>query len=247
MIEVTVGVVIAAAVAAFLIGFTKAGTGGGLGPVITAVMVLVLPVEVALGIQLPMLIAGDVFSVGAYWGQWERRHVVRLGAGAVIGVLAGTFVLTSVDAATIQRLIAVLALSFVAFRLVQPRVASWEALRAGPVLGLVAGAAGAASSTVAHFGAPPVAIYLLSAKVSPSVYTATHILLFAAINLLKVPAYLAAGMFNLDLQLRLAPALVMLPVGVAVGRLLVSRIAPRTFDRVILTILTATGLYLLFR
>jgi uncharacterized protein len=245
-IEISPQVIAAVSVAAFLIGLTKAGLGGGLGPVITAVMILTMPVEVALGILLPMLIVGDIFSIGAHWKKWDRRHVVILGAGAVVGVALGTLILTSVEPTTIQRIVGVVSLSFVAYRLIQPRLESMAAVRATIPLGVIAGAAGGAASTVAHAGAPPVAIYLLIAKVSPVVYAATHVLLFAGINLLKVPAYLAAGLFDLELQLALAPTLIFLPLGVVAGRWLVHHVTPLVFDRIILGVLTATGIYLLF-
>lgn len=245
VVELTPAVVAAVAAAAFLIGFTKAGLGGGLGPAITALMVLTLPVEVALGLQLPMLIVGDAFSIGAFWKRWEWSHFIRLVAGAVPGVLAGTFLLASIDARTIQRLIGVVSLTFVAHRLAQPHLARLSGIRATGPLGAAAGAVGGVASTVAHAGAPPVSAYLLIAGVTPVQYAAIHILLFASINLMKVPGYVIAGFSHPGLQLRLAPTLLLLPLGVAAGRWMVTRIRQEVFDRLILGILTLTGLYLL--
>lgn len=245
MLELTPATVAVVATAAFLIGLTKAGLGGGLGPAITALMVLALPVEVALGVQLPMLIVADVFAVGAFWRRWAGGHVLRLIAGAIPGVVAGSYLLAAVDAVTIQRLIGVVSLTFVGYRLVQPRLTRIAALHPGPALGLGAGALGGVASTVAHAGAPPVSAYLLLARVTPVEYTATHILVFALINLLKVPGYLAAGFAYPDLSWRLSPTLVLLPVGVAVGRWLVSRVSAEVFDRIILGVLTVIGLHLL--
>lgn len=233
------------AVAAFLIGLTKAGLGGGLGPIITASMVLVLPVEVALGVQLPMLLIGDVFSVAAFWKRWSLRHARRLLLGAVPGVLLGTYLLASIDATLIQRLIGVVALSFVIYRFAQRRLQRIAGLEATTGLGIIAGAGGAVASTVAHAGAPPVSAYLLAARLSPVTYTATHILVFAVINVMKVPGYLLAGFTDIDLQIRLLPTLLFLPLGVLTGRWILARVSPLVFDRIILTILTVTGLFLL--
>lgn len=245
-IEVTPAVVATVTGAAFLIGFTKAGLGGGLGPAITALMVLTLPVEVALGLQLPMLIVGDAFSLAAFWKKWNWSHFRRLALGAVPGILAGTYLLASVDASTIQRLIGVVSLTFVAYRLLQSRLEQMVRIPATVPLGAAAGALGGVASTVAHAGGPPVAAYLLIARATPVEYAATHILLFAAINLLKVPGYVLTGFSHPGLALRLAPALLALPVGVAVGRSMIRRIRQEVFDRLILSILTLTGTYLIF-
>ena len=44
----------------------------------------------------------------------------------------------------------------------------------------------------------------------------------------------------------IAPTLIFLPLGVVAGRWLVHHVTPLVFDRIILGILTATGIYLLF-
>ena len=243
--ELTPLTVVAVSAAAFLIGFTKAGMGGGIGPITTAIMVLALPVDVALGLQLPMLIVGDAFAIGAHWRRWEWTHLRRLALGALPGVFVGTFILASVDATTIQRLIGVVSLMFVTYRIVQPRLARLAGVEASLALGVAAGGLGGVASAVAHAGSPPVSAYLLLARVTPVQYAAVHILLFASLNLLKIPGYVLAGFAHPELQLRLAPTLAFIPLGVVAGRWMVRRIPQVVFDRLILTVLTVTGFYLL--
>lgn len=244
-VDLTPAVIAAVGAAAFLIGFTKAGLGGGLGPAITAIMVLALPVEIALAIQLPMLIVGDTFTVAAYWRRWEPTHLRRLAMGAIPGVIVGTYLLASVDPGTIQRFIGVISLAFVAYRIAEPRFTRMRTVAPTTALGATAGAVGAVASTVAHAGAPPVSAYLLNARVTPVEYTGTHVLLFAGINLLKVPGYVVAGFSYPMLQLQLAPTLVLLPLGVLVGRWMVARISTVVFNRLVLGVLTVTGVYLI--
>ena len=98
---------------------------------------------------------------------------------------------------------------------------------------------------MAHSGGPPVAVYLLLQRVSPVPFVATSTFAFAIVNVVKVPAYLAAGLFDLELQLQLAWALGLVPVGVLVGRLLVGRIDKRLFHRVSVFLLACSGTYLL--
>lgn len=52
-----------AAIAVLFIGLSKAGFGGGLSRLTTLQCVLAFPPRVAIGILLPLLCAGDVFSL----------------------------------------------------------------------------------------------------------------------------------------------------------------------------------------
>jgi uncharacterized membrane protein YfcA len=57
--------------------------------------------------------------------------------------------------------------------------------------------------------------------------------------LLKVPGYLAAGLFDWDLLWRLAPTALLIPLGTAVGRWAVHRVQQQTFDLIVLALLVA--------
>ena len=57
------------------IGLSKAGFGGGLGMLTTPVCVLAFGPQNAIGILLPLLCAGDAFSLYHYWDRWERKHL----------------------------------------------------------------------------------------------------------------------------------------------------------------------------
>src|SRR5512144_829522 len=84
------------ALAGFLIGLSKGGLGGGLGALITPLLSLVMPnVALAVGTLVPGLSAGDVFAVRSYWGEWDLGLTRRPLLGAVLGVLAGTFLLVN--------------------------------------------------------------------------------------------------------------------------------------------------------
>jgi uncharacterized membrane protein YfcA len=113
--------------------------------------------------------------------------------------------------------------------------------------GVAAGSASGIASTVAHVGGPPIAIYLLVTRTPIRSYVATSVVYFAVINLLKVPGYVAAGLVDVDLLLRLAPTALLVPPGIALGRWAVERISQRTFDRLVLVSLLAGAALLLVR
>jgi uncharacterized membrane protein YfcA len=88
MFDVTTTVL--AAIGVLFIGFSKAGFGGGLGMLTTPICVLAFSASgkgpvFAIGILLPLLCAGDAFSIYHYWGKWERKNLKYLLPGVVAG------------------------------------------------------------------------------------------------------------------------------------------------------------------
>ena len=55
-----------AGIGSFFIGLSKAGFGGGLGLLVTPICVVAFGPK-AIGILLPLLCMGDLFSMWAYW------------------------------------------------------------------------------------------------------------------------------------------------------------------------------------
>ena len=230
--------------AAFTIGFAKAGIAGVLGPLVTVLMLLALPAEQAIAVQLPMLMVGDTFTVGAMWRQWNLREALVLIPGAVLGVAVGTYILSVTPSDTLRRILALIILGFVAYAVWQFRRPD-ASYRPRPWHGWAAGGTTGVTSTLAHVGGPVVAMYLLPQRMTPLMYTATSALVFFFVNWIKVPGYVAAGLFDWDLQVDLAPTLVLIPVGVLIGRLLVTRINRELFERIVLILLGAGAVFLL--
>lgn len=242
---VTPSVIIVVAGAAFLIGLAKGGFSG-IGPLVTVLVANAMPISVAIGALLPLLMIGDIFAVAVHRGKWDRRHLVRLMPGLVLGVIVGSFFLQSISETMFKVALAGATLLFVVFRVVEKRLLShlwtpkaWHGWLAGVTAGV--------GSTVAHVGGPPVSMYLLSERVKPQSYAATSAALFFVVNWLKVPAYIRADLIDLDLLWSIAPTALLIPPGIWVGRWIVVRIDQALFDRLLLVSLTAGALLLVFR
>ncbi|MCB0226696.1 MAG: sulfite exporter TauE/SafE family protein, partial [Anaerolineae bacterium] len=102
------------------------------------------------------------------------------------------------------------------------------------------------TSTLAHTGGPPIAIYLLMQNISPRVFVATSALFFAILNWLKVPSYYYLGLFDFNLLWQVAWLLPLLPLSVWIGKLLATKVNKVLFDRIIIGLLALTALFLLF-
>lgn len=244
-VEVTPAVLAAVAAASLLIGLAKGGLSG-LGPLLTVLVATVMPARVAVGLLLPMLMVGDIASVVAHRGHWNLPILRRLLPGAVIGVVAASLFLQSVSERGLQIMLAGFTLAFVAYRLAEPVVARRRAVASpGPKWATAAGIATGITSTVAHVGGPPVAVYLLAERVEPRPFVATNAALFFLVNWMKVPGYVHAGLFDVDLIWQLAPLALLIAPGILAGRWFVRVVRPEVFDRFILISLVAGALLLL--
>jgi uncharacterized membrane protein YfcA len=233
----------AVALAAFLIGFNKAGVAGTLGPFVTVLLVLTMPAGDAVGLLLPILIVADWFTLAAHWGHWDSAIYLKLLLASLIGIAAGSLVISAVSETVLRRIIALAMLAFALFYVtsrsirLDPSKSNRYAWPAGAASGLV--------STLAHLGGPPIFVYLMTTNLNPRRFVATSAVLFATINLLKVPGYFLAGLFDGELILSTIWAWAMIPIGVLAGRALVGKINRDRFERVTVLLLTAGAVLLL--
>jgi len=151
----------------FLIGLSKGGLGGAAGAAATPLMALVLPVEQVLGLMLPLLMMADVFAVASHWGRWDKRLLLLLAPASLIGITAGTALLTAISPEALRKGLAVIVILFVLYRLFEKRIQSLLTYHSRPWHGLLTGSVAGFTSTLAHTGGPPVSIYLLMQDVPP--------------------------------------------------------------------------------
>jgi uncharacterized protein len=228
-----------------LIGLSKGGFGGIAGSLATPLMALVMPANEVIGLLLPVLIIADIFAVTSHWQRWDRKLVLLLLPGALVGVVLGTFFITHVAPLVLRQALGVIAILFSVYRLFEQAILGLVKYRAYRWHGVAAGAVAGFSSTLAHTGGPPITIYLLMQEVTPQVFIATSALFFFALNWLKVPFYFYAGQFDFNLIGRIVWLLPLLPLSVWAGKWGATKINKIIFDRVILFFLALSGVLLL--
>lgn len=222
----------AAAVPAVLIaGVSKGGFGGGLGVIAVPLMALFIPPVQAAAIMLPILILMDFLGLWAYRDGWDRSALALIVPAACIGIAVGTFTFELLDAASIRLIIGVIAIWFSGHYFArkiwggtQPEPSS-ASLAKGGFWGAVAGF----TSFVAHAGGPPINVYLLPLRLDKTVYQATTVVFFTAVNLVKLPPYAWLGQLsaeNLTSSLILAP---LAPIGLFLGVWLHKRVSDAFF------------------
>lgn len=233
------------AIVACLIGLSKGGMGAVLVVLTTPLLSQAFPVKSAISMTLPLLIIADVFALYAFWNKWDMAYVRAMLPAAVVGVVIGSVLLAVLPDLALRRIMGLFTLTFVIYRIAQPRLARlayvsrpWHAPLAGGVSGL--------GSAMANTGAPPYTAYMMLQKVDPVAFAGTATLFFAIINALKMPGLVVSGIFDWQLFLATLWVVPLIPLLILAGRYMVMRINHRAFDRLMLALLAMASFILLF-
>ena len=214
-----------------LTGLAKGGFLGGAGGMSVPLMSLAISPVQAAAIMLPILIVMDCIGVWAYRRDWSAENLKILLPAAVIGVGVGWATAAFVTEAHVRLLVGTIGLLFTLdhwFALRPKAVAPGPDWRKGTFWGVLAGF----TSFVSHSGGPPYAVYMLPQRLRNMVYAGTWIMLFTAVNLVKVPAYMMLGQFTPE-NLNTAAVLVPLaPLAILAGIWLTRRVRQEPFYRI---------------
>ena len=230
----------------FMVGMAKGGGWASLAALAVPFVGLVLPIDDVIGMMLPVLMLADILAIGVHWRKWNKRLIVLLIPASIVGVTFGTLFLTNAPVRLIRIVIGVIILLFAFYRLFEKSIFKKLTYTPRNWHGLLAGTVGGFTSSVAHTGGPPIAIYLLLQNLQPRVFAATLAFFFFILNYIKVPFYYFADVFNFDLLRQFLWLLPAVPLGVLVGKWLVVRVSKELFDYIILALLVVTALLLIF-
>jgi uncharacterized membrane protein YfcA len=238
--------ILLAIVAVLFIGLSKAGFGGGLGMLTTPLCAVAFGAKDAIGILLPLLCAGDAFSLYYYWGKWERRNLGFLLPGVVLGVLIGVHFIGRFSPRQLNIAIGVLAVTFVLFQLGKDAIFRAEGKFApGHKVGIPCGIAAGITSSFAHGAAPVVAMFLMPQQLPKELFVGTTVLIFTWINWIKMPFFVAGGIIDGHTLARSLWYFPLVPLGVWCGVWLNRRVSQAIFVKLIYLFTFLTGLELI--
>ena len=231
-------------VALALGGILKGATGAGAPIIAVPVMAMLYDVPFAIVIlTVPNLLSNA-------WQAWTHRmdampwnFTLRFAAGGVAGAAIGTVMLAYLPPETLEVLVALAVIAYIAFRIARPdwalpfTMAYRVVLPVGTLAGVMQGAAGVSA---------PVSITFLNAlRPERRAFVGTISVFFASMAVVQLPLL---GWFGFLSWERLAwsgaallPILSFMPLGAALSRTLSREI----FDRVILILLAAVAVRLL--
>lgn len=227
--------------AVLLVGLAKGGFSG-MGALGMPLLALAIDPVRAAGILLPILIAQDVIGVAAFRKTWDGRILAIMLPSAIVGVVLGWWFAASVSSRAVLVAVGAISVVFGLYRLWAEsggRIAAPSNARAW--LGALFGIATGFTSQVAHAGGPPFQMWVMPRRLPRDVLIGTTAIFFAALNWIKVPAYVALGQFTRENALTTLSLLPFALIGSVAGVILVRRIAMERFYTIVYALMIVAG------
>lgn len=232
-----------AAVPAVLITGMSKGGFGGIALIAVPLMALVISPVQAAGIMLPILLVMDAQSVWEHRGNYDKRNLMILLPGALLGILIGGLTAQFINDDLIRLIVGTIAIVFTIHFFLKGQFSKAVSNPNAP-LGVILGASSGFTSFLAHAGAPTFQLYMLPQKLDRRLYQGTAVIFFAVVNFVKLVPYFFLGMLaagNLMTSLVLIPLAV---VGVKLGVWANHRVSNDLFYRIIYSAIFLVGLML---
>lgn len=226
-------------------GVLKGATGAGAPLLAVPALALLFDVQFAIVV---MIIPNILTNC---WQGWKfREHlpaasfVMPLVIGSVVGVLAGTYLLSTVPLSVLPVFLAVAVFGYVALRLARPnwvldmQIATRVAFPMGIAAGVLQGASGISA---------PVSITFLNAiRLPRPVFVATISVFFAVFSVFQLGALWFSGVADSQGLLISLFALLPIALGMSIGARIAAKVDPSIFDKMILALLSLIAARLLF-
>lgn len=234
----------AAVPAMILLGLAKGGFAS-MGMLAVPILALVISPVQAAGITLPILIFSDIIAVVAYWGVFDKRTVLIMLPGAVVGIFVGWLTAAWVTEHEIRLIVGLISVAFALnywFRHRLRQQAHGQDVVKGTFWAIVTGF----TSFVSHAGGPPFQLYTVPLRLDPRIFAGTTTIVFAIINAIKTVPYFFLGQFD---TANLTASAVLLPISIPatfVGVWLVKKIELEAFYKIVYLLIFAVGIYLVW-
>ena len=219
-------------------------TGFGSGLLMVPLLLLFLDMKLVVPTAVSLAVLGGILLISTFQTRkWVRKDVLlTMIAGAIIGVVLGTYVLASYKSSLLKKLFG-LFISGYALRMLfwdKPVVRELK-----NYVGLIAGFLGGCLGGMFGTGGPPVIIYLNRKIKDKRTFRATLILYFLVANTWQFVTFCCVRLINwevLKFVLYLLPAFI---VGNLVGSVLHVKINQVLFNRIVALVLLITGVSLI--
>lgn len=229
--------------ASLIVGASKGGLASA-GALAVPILSIWMDPLMAAGVLLPIFIISDVVGVWLYRREFSAKNVLLLIPAGLVGVILASFLAPYVSRATAELATGLVGL-FYCGQAVQKKLRGRDVVVPfQPVRGAFWGALTGVTSFISHTGAPPFQSFVLPQKLPKMQYAGTNTLVFAAINLFKLPAYASVGMMSGVHLPSLFWMAAVASVGAVLGRRLAQWLPEAVYMLVIQALLLVVSVYL---
>jgi len=229
-----------------LLGLSKGGFVG-VGVLSMPMIAQIVPPIQAAAIVLPILIVQDAVGVWAFRRTWDGHVLAVMLPGAVIGIVGGYLFAAHLPEQWVLGALGVISIVFSVQRLWIERGGRVVAAQRLPDwVGFTCGVGAGVTSQIAHAGGPPFQIWVLPMRLQRDILVGTTAIFFAAVNWIKVPAYVALGQFTATNAILTASMLPVAILSTFAGVKLVRSVSPDRFYTMIYLLTLALGVKLIW-
>ena len=231
--------------AIILYGIAKSGLGGSMTLISVPLMTIVMPLNQALGIILPILIFSDFIAVYKYRKEYDLGTLKLMVPFAAVGILIASFTFTYFSEELLKFMIGLMGFIFAGhyfFFKKDKEAKSQKNSVKGGVCSVIAGF----TSFCVHAGGTPVSVYMLPLRMQKEIYVGTRIIFFTFVNLIKLPLYINLSMTNLVTFKQSVFLFPLAFIGILIGYRLIKIIDEKLFYNILYILIFISSSKLLY-
>ena len=223
-----------------LYGIAKSGLGGSISLISVPLMTVVMPLQQALAIILPILIFSDIIAVYRFRREFNFSILKVIVPFAAVGIIIGSLTFSYFSENLLKFIVGIMGFLFAGHYFLfkkEKTIPAKQNFLKGAICSSIAGF----SSFCVHSGGTPTSLYLLPLRLKKEIYVGTRVIFFCFVNLLKLPLYIYLSMVNFDTLYQSITLFPLAVIGIFIGYKLLKIIKENLFYNIIYALILASS------
>jgi len=231
--------------AIIIFGIAKSGLGGSIALIAVPLMTVVMPLNQALAIILPILILSDFTAVYKFRKEFDFGILKLIIPFAATGIFVGSLTFSYFSEEMLKFIVGLMGFLFSAHYFLfktNKLTPTKKSFLKGSICSTVAGF----TSFCVHAGGTPTSIYLLPLRMKKEIYIGTRVIFFTFVNLIKFPFYINLSMITLE---SFKQSMILFPlsvVGILIGYQILKYVKESLFYNIIYALILITSSRLVY-
>ena len=231
--------------AIIIFGIAKSGLGGSIALISIPLMTVVMPLNQALAIILPILILSDFTAVYKFRKEFDLGTLKLLVPFAAVGIFVGSVTFSYFSEDMLKFIVGLMGFLFSAHYFLLKKnkfIPNKKSFFKGSICSVIAGF----TSFSVHAGGTPTSIYLLPLRMKKEIYIGTRVIFFTFVNLIKFPFYISLSMITLESFKQSMMLFPLSVVGILIGYQILKYVEENLFYNIIYALILITSSRLVY-
>ncbi len=224
------------AIAILASAVVQSTSGFGFALLAVPLLSIVVPTEQAVVVVAVLSLVASTGQAIGHRAHADRPVIGRMLVGAVVGAPIGLAIFTVLTGRQLRFALAAIIFTFLALT-----IRGFSLRRAGGTVDLGAGLVAGVLNTSLSTNGPPIVMALHARELDPEPFRGTVAAVFAGSNVIAVTLFAATGRYDRDALVLIVASLPALGIGYMIGVRQRHRFDPAAFRRLVLWLLTVTG------